>query len=454
MDSAANIVIIGAGSASFGLDNLSGIIAHEDLQNSTLKLVDIHEQNLKTINTLGELMRQEWNSDITIESFLDRKQALIDADYVILSVAIDREETWLKDFQIARKYDIYHYAENGLMGSFGHTARGLAFIMPILYDIHDLAPNSWLINFTNPVPRIGYAAEHVGVKSIGLCHQIWHGYGILGRYLANDLGITENLNFEVKWTDKSQEIMSEFAVEAAGEYDIKAAGLNHFTWMLDVRRLDTKEDLYPLIRQEAEYVYPNFEPLTKHMYDIYGLLPVPGDCHLAEYLPYTFSKENWDKYRIQLYDFNRGKIQRENMWVRINEIVSGKRELDIQPNPSERADAIIGELLTNSNAYEQAVNIPNQGAITNLPDDAIVEVPALVNSFGVSGMKVGRLPEAIAALCQREISIAKLITTASIKGDREPVLQAFALMLPDLSIAEQMLDDYIEVHKKYLPQFD
>ncbi|PWI46593.1 hypothetical protein CEE45_15995 [Candidatus Heimdallarchaeota archaeon B3_Heim] len=454
MDSAANIVIIGAGSASFGLDNLSGIIAHEDLTNSTLKLVDTHEQNLKTINTLGELMKLEWNSNITIESFLDRKQALIDADYVILSVAIDREETWLKDFQIARKYDIYHYAENGLMGSFGHTARGLAFIMPILYDIHDLAPNSWLINFTNPVPRIGYAAEHVGVKSIGLCHQIWHGYGILGRYLAKDLGITENLDFEVKWTDKSQEIMSEFAVEAAGEYDIKAAGLNHFTWMLDVRRLDTKEDLYPLIRQEAEYVHPNFEPLTKHMYDIYGLLPVPGDCHLAEYLPYTFSKENWEKYRIQLYDFNRGKIQREKMWVRIKDIVSGKRELDIQPNPSERADAIIGELLTNSNAYEQAVNIPNQGAITNLPDDAIVEVPALVNSFGVSGMKVGRLPEAIAALCQREISIAKLLTIASIKGDREPALQAFALMLPDLSIAEQMLDDYIEVHKKYLPQFD
>jgi alpha-galactosidase len=453
VDSDANIVIIGAGSASFGLINLSGLIAHKDLQNTTIKLVDIHKQHLKTIKELGELMKREWKSTVSIESYQDRKEALIDADYVILSVAMDREETWLKDYQIAKKYNFYHYAENGLMGSFGHTARGLAFIMPIFYDIHDLAPNSWLLNFTNPVPRIGYAAEHVGIKSIGLCHQIWHGYGILGRYLANDLGITKNLDFEVKWTDESQRIFAEFTIAAAGEYDIKAAGLNHFTWMLDVRRQNTNEDIYPLIRQEADNVYSNFEPLTQHMFKIFGLLPVPGDCHLAEYVPYTFVKQNWEKYRIQLYDFERGKRIREKMWEQIHDIISGKRALDIQPDPMERADWIIGEMLTNANAYEPLVNIPNQGAITNLPDDAIVEVPAFVNSYGVSGMKVGRLPEAIAALCQREISIAKLITKSSIEGDREAALQAFALMLPDLTIAERMLDDYLTVHKQYLPQF-
>ncbi len=453
MDSDANIVIIGAGSASFGLDNLSGIIAHEDLQNTTLKLVDINKENLSAIYALGEVMKKEWDSKIKISSFLDRKEALIDADFVILSVAIDREETWLKDYQIAKKYGYYHYAENGLMGSFGHTARGLAIIMPILYDIHDLAPDSWLVNFTNPVPRIGYAAEHAKIKSVGLCHQIWHGYGIVGRYLANDLGITDNLDLEYKWTDESQSIFNEFVVEAAGEYDIKAAGLNHFTWMLDVRRLDTNEDVYPLVRQEAKNVNPEFEPLTKHMFDIFGLLPIVGDCHLVEYLPYTFTKENWEKYRIQLYDFDRGKLQRETMWTRINDIITGKRALDIHPNPAERADAIIGEMISNSNSYEQSVNLLNNGTISNLPDDAIVEVPALVNAYGISGMKVGPLPEAIAALCQREISIAKLITKSSIEGDREAALQAFALMLPDLSLAEQMLDDYLTTHKKYLPQF-
>lgn len=451
----ANIVIIGAGSASFGLENLSGIIVHDDLQDATLNLVDINETNLKAIKALGEKMKKEWESNIEIISSLERKKVLPDADFVILSVAVDREETWLKDYQIAKKYEYYHYAENGLMGSFCHTARGLAFIMPILQDIHDLAPNSWLINFTNPVPRIGYAAEHVGVKSIGLCHQIWHGYGILGRYLAKDLGITSEhlLNLECKWTDENQEDFGEFVLEAAGEYDIKAAGLNHFTWMLDVRRLDSNEDMYPLIRAEAKNVYPRFEPLTQHMFNTFGLLPVPGDCHLAEYLPYTFTKENWEKYQIQLYDFDRAEQQRKEMWTRITDILSGKRELDIIPNPHERGDAIIAEIMTNTNEYEPAVNIVNRGAITNLPEDAIVEVPAFVNTHGASGMKMGRLPEGIAALCQREISIAKLITQSSIIGDEELALQAFALMLPDLSVAEKMLEDYLQEHRKYLPQF-
>ncbi len=93
----ANIVIIGAGSASFGLENLSGIIVHDDLQDATLNLVDINETNLKAIKALGEKMKKEWESNIEIISSLERKKVLPDADFVILSVAVDREETWLKD---------------------------------------------------------------------------------------------------------------------------------------------------------------------------------------------------------------------------------------------------------------------------------------------------------------------------------------------------------------------
>ncbi len=447
------IVIIGAGSASFGLENLTGIIHQEILRGGAkLTLVDINESNLKTITKLANVIKNEWNSKVEISSTMNRKKALEDADFVVLSVAVDREETWLKDYEIGLKYGIYHYAENGGPGSFGHTARGLAFIMPILNDIHDIAPNAWLINFTNPVPRIGYAAQYAKVKCIGLCHQLFHGYGILGRYLAKDLGITENLNLKFRWDDKSMDIFTNFCIMAMGTYDIKAAGLNHFTWMLDVRRRDTGEDVYPIIR-EIKDVNPNFEPLTQHLFKIFGILPVPGDCHLAEYLPYTFTKSNWEKYQIQLYDFERGKVKREAMWQRIREIISGKRDFDLVTNPVERGDAIIAEIVSDANAYEPSVNIENKGAINNLPNDAIVEVPALINRYGVSGMKIGKLPEGIAALCQREISIAKLITKSSIEGDRDLALQAFALMVDDLSLADSLLEDYLKMHKKYLPQF-
>ena len=116
MSNDTNIVVIGAGSASFGLETLGSIIERQDLQNSTLHLVDINNENLKTIYALAKFMKKIWKSNIDINSSLDRKNVLTDADFVVLSVAVDREETWLKDYQIAKRAGLYHYAENGLMG--------------------------------------------------------------------------------------------------------------------------------------------------------------------------------------------------------------------------------------------------------------------------------------------------------------------------------------------------
>ena len=457
MTNDAKIVIIGAGSASFGLETLSGLMTQEKLRGSTLSLVDINETNLQMIAALAKQANTHWQSNMTIEATTNRKEVLPGADFVILSVAIDREPTWIKDHQLAQKYNIWHYAENGGPGSFSHTARGLAFIMPILHDIHDLAPDAWLINYTNPLPRIGYAAQYAKVPTVGLCHQIWHAYGIVGRYLAHDLQITnpELLKLEFKWNYDFFDKFNTYQDRAYRHYDIKAAGLNHFIWLLDISRRDSQEDLYPLLQQMKHTIHPKFEPLTQHMFDVFNLLPGPGDTHLTEYVPYTATKENWDKYGIELYDFDWAMRDRTMMWDRIRDITTGKKPFDLTPNGHERADWIIAEIYRNESTYEQSVNIENRGAISNLPDDAIVEVPALVNKYGISGMKMGRLPEAIAALCQREISIAKLITKASIEGDRNAAIQAFALdpIVNDLSKAEQMVDDYLQTHKAYLPQF-
>ncbi len=449
-----NIVIIGAGSASFGLENLTGIMANEKLkERTTLSLVDVDIKNLKAITSLATNINKEWKSEMKIVSTSNRSDVLSDADFIILSVAVNREETWFQDYKIGIKYGLWHYAENGGPGSFSQTARNLAFIMPILYDIHDLSPNAWLINYTNPVPRIGYAAEYADVKCIGLCHQLWEGYSILGRYLANDLGITENLDYTFKWDDENAIIQAKFAIEAVREYEITAIGLNHFTWMTDVRRRGSWENMYPLIQKEASNLPSQFEPLTQHVFKIFGLLPVPGDTHLAEFLPYTYKKTNWEKYSIQLYDFDRAKRQREEMWKKINSIITGTHPMDLFPNPNERSDAVISEIFTNANAYEAAVNIKNDGSISNLPTDAIVEIPAILNNRGAIGLKNGKLPEGIAALCQKEISVAKLITKSSIEGDRDLALQAFALMIDDLDLAQKLLTEYLQTYKKYLSHF-
>jgi alpha-galactosidase len=448
------IVIIGAGSASFGLENLGGIMQHEILKGSTVALVDINEGNLELVTALANRMNEEWKLNMDIISTTNRKAVLSDADFVILSVAVDREETWIKDHKIGLKHGIWHYAENGGPGSFGHTARGLAFIMPIFTDIHDIAPDAWIINFTNPVPRIQYAANHANLKCVSYCHQIWHGYSIVGRIMAKDLGITDHLDWIFDWTDESNEKQGLFTIKAVLEYNILAAGLNHFTWMTDIRRQDTGEDLYPLVRDNALKLPSTFEPLTQDVLNTFGLLPIPGDCHLCEYLPLTYTKENWTRYNIALYDFERGAKKRDQMWQDIHAMASGKKSLaNLVSNPFDRGEEIIAGIYSNANAYEPALNITNNGAISNLPDDAVVEVPTILNRMNVSGLRMGPLPEGIAALCQREISIAKLITKASIQGDREAALQAFVLMLDDFKLAETLLEEYIQIHKKYLPQF-
>jgi alpha-galactosidase len=457
MNKDLNIVVIGAGSASFGLETLSGLLTQESLKGSTLSLVDINEENLKSITSLTKLGNEHWNAGMNIQSTTDRTQVLPNADYVILSVANDREATWIKDHEIAKKYGIWHYAENGGPGSFSHTARGLTFIVPILHDIHDMAPNAWLLNYTNPVPRISYAAQYANVKCISLCHQIWRAYGIVGRYLAKDLEITDPklLNLEFKWNHEHFKLFRNFVNKSYQNYEIKAAGLNHFIWVLDINRRSNGDDLYPLVREQRTKVYPKFEPLTQHMFKIFDILPGPGDTHLAEYVPYTTTKENWEKYSIELYDFNWAIKDRELMWRRIHQIVSGERKFDLKADFHERADWIISELENDVNSYEHSVNIINNGAISNLPDDAIVEVPAMISSNSLSSVKIGQLPEPIAALCNREISVAKLMTKAGIEGDRNAAVQAFALdpMVNDLEIAEKLVDEYISVHKKYLPQF-
>jgi alpha-galactosidase len=259
-----------------------------------------------------------------------------------------------------------------------------------------------------------------------------------------------------EWTDESYAKQRLFVEEATTNYDIKAAGINHFTWMVDIRRQKTGENLYPLVREDISELPANFEPLTQHMFKIFGLLPVPGDCHITEYLPYTTTKENWTKYEIKLYDFEWGQKSRECMWNTIQNMVNGTESLDkLYLNPFDRGEHVITGIFSNSNSYEPALNITNNGAISNLPDDAVVEVPVILNRMGAFGIRMGKLPEAIAALCNREISIAKLITKASITGDKEAAIQAFALdpMINDLTLAETILDDYLHVHKKYLPQF-
>ncbi|MFX1282957.1 MAG: hypothetical protein ACFFB5_04845 [Promethearchaeota archaeon] len=441
------IVVIGAGSTNFCFVTLKDIVEEEKLQNATLCMVDTNERNLNLVSSLAKVLKTRYQSKIELIADMNREKVLEDADFVILSIGVDREQTWETDFEIAKKFDIWHYAENGGPGAFGHTARNLAVVMPILYDIHDLASNTWLINFTNPLSKIHYAAkDYAKVNCVSFCHQYWYGFYILGHILTDDLGICKDANLSYL----------DYRNKALKEYNVLAAGLNHFTWMLEVRRKSNGEDLYPLIRQKIDKLPPTYEALTRHIFKIFKLLPVPGETHLSEYLPYTAQKENWEKYNLYPFNFDENRQNKVKNWQLIKEIIEGKLQVEIlKPDQAERIANLITEIYTDASAFEPALNIENNGAIANLPTDAVVEVPCLVNKKGGLGICVGKLPEAIATLCNNEISIAKLITKASVEGDKEAGIQAFALdpMINDLDLAEKLFHEYLETFKDVLPQF-
>jgi len=452
------IVVVGAGSASFGLSTLAGLIKNEDLHGCELCLVDIDQHGLEAIYNLALRMNREWEAGMFISATGSRKEAFPKADYVILSIAIDRENRWRIDHELAKEYGIMHYAENGGPAALFHTARNLAQVMPILRDMEQYCPRARLLNFTNPVPRIALAARRYSrIATVGICHQLSFGYMMAGYVLAKDLDIDAPEDYRFVWTDESSEIEKNIIDQAVDKLDITAAGINHFTWMLDVRTKDG-QDMYPLLKKRFLEALPNFEPLTQEMIKIFDCVPVPGDCHMCEYLPYThnMNRDTWSKYNIQMYDLDRGARNRERLWNAIQQMGTGEISIDsLRQARTERAELIIGAMAKNSHAYEPAVNIPNLGYIGNLPADSIVEVPAVVDAEGVHGIGVGSLPESVAELCRRQIVIAELSVKAGAEGDRRAAIGALALdpMIDDPSLAATLFDRYLDAHRGYLPQF-
>lgn len=453
------IVVIGAGSASFGLTNLGAILRTPELHGSELCLVDLNADGLRLVHALAQRMNDAWGAGFTIRSSVERRSLIEDADFVILSVAVDRESCWETDFRLARKHGIMHYAENGGPGGLMHASRNIALIMPILRDIERLCPRTLVLNFTNPVPRIcAAAARHTAVRMIGICHQIEFGYTIVAKVLAEELGLDVPRDYLFRWDEKTEKLYPSIVEAAEKRIDIQAAGINHFTWMLSVRERDTGRDLYPLFRQKYREGFRDFEPLTRRLFEMVGTCPVPGDCHMVEYLPFThnMAKGLWEKYDVQMYPLKERAAERDVMWKQIEEMANGAQSFEhLRSVHTERAELIMAAIVTNRHTFEPAINLPNRGSIENLPPGSIVEVPAEVNADGLRGIGVGSLPVEVAELCRRQIAVAELCVDAAVLGDRRLALKALLLdqMIDDPDTAADLLEDYLTAERPYVPQF-
>ena len=456
------IVIIGAGSASFGLNTISALISSQRLRGSHLALVDRNAEALEAMGQLARRLNREWEAEMTLSTHTHHAEALDSAGFVVLSIeVVPREDLWRLDYEIPLKYGVRQpYAENGGPGGFAHAARNIGPVMEITHDMEQRCPDAWLINYTNPMMRICDAiARYSSIKVVGLCHQINVGYAMVGLALAQYLGIEVPEGFsDSHATPSSIPSQHRVAEQALELLEIQAAGLNHFTWMLDLRDRRTGQDLYPLFAERWTEMDPAFEPLTRRLYDVLGVFPIPGDQHLCEYLPWASDPitKPWDKYNLPLYEWDLWAQIRESSRDDIAGMGEGRATINhLADADSEGALEIIENIAGASIHYHLAVNLPNQGYIPNLPEGAIVEVPGLVSGTGVQGVGVERLPVPVAELCRREITVTRLCVDAAVSGDRQTALQCLLLdpVITDLDIAQLVLEDYLETYREHLPQF-
>jgi alpha-galactosidase len=420
------IVVIGAGSAIFGLSMLKDAFSMRELWGSELVLVDIDKVAVRKVTAAAIKINDQLKAEYKISSTTDRVEALPEADFVIVSIAVDRMEMWKKDFSVPQKHGIPHVlGENVGPGAVFHTMRNLPIMLDICNDIERYCPEALLINFTNPESRLCMAIQkYTNVKAVGLCHQINTGIGIVST-LTN--------------TDREH-------------IDVKAWGINHFTWMVDIRDKRTGKDLYPFLIENEKTYEPAYERLSRFIFRHYGLFPTSGDGHLGEFFPFAHEMISKKGYDFDKYEKRRQKVV-EVLDGIINEEITVDSNL-IKPS-GEKAFNIINGILNNTNELLESINLPNEGYITNLSADSIVEVPAIVSGNGVNGLALGELPRGIAALCKTQIDIQHLVVDAGVNGDRNLVLQALLTdpNIPSADAALKIYDELMEVNKPYLSQF-
>lgn len=446
----AKIVLIGAGSVSFGppmLDDL--FLAADALRGSEVWLVDVDAEALARVGGYAARLAETVSGKVPLvtQTTTDRRAALPGADFVIVSVAVDRIATWRQDWQIPLRHGVRHVlGENGGPGGLSHALRNIPILLDIARDVDALAPGALILNFTNPMSRLCLALHrHTRARFVGLCHQIGEGYRIVNAVLGRvplPAGLGENY-------DAAPAVWRAYTQALEKRYHIVAAGLNHFTFALDIRDRETGEDLYPLVRERIARMPADFELMTRRLLDAFGLLCVTGDGHAGEYVGYAA-----DTIALSGFDFDtylkRGIGQR----AELDDIIAGRRPA-APVLSGERAIPILTTLAAGGSRHELSVNLPNRGCIGNLSADAIVEVPGLVAGGRVYGAQVGDLPRGIAAMLAQQVEIQELVVEAAVTGSRKAALQALLLdpVIHSHAQAEHTLDDLLRAHAAYLPQF-
>ena len=436
------ITFMGAGSTVFARNVIGDCMCVEALRDSVFALYDIDPQRLEESRTILEAMRKTMGGYGKIECYVgveSRKDALRGASFVVNAIQVGLyDPCTIIDFEVPKKYGLRQTIADTL--GIGGIMRGLRTI-PVLKDFADdmeeVCPDALFLNYVNPMAiNTGFMLRYTPIKTVGLCHSVQ----------VCSSGLLEMLGMEDKLEGRKELI----------------AGINHMAWLLELRDKNGV-DLYPEIRKRLpEYMAKadGDNKVRMEFIDHFGYYCTESSEHNAEY-NYFYIKSKYpeliEKYNIPLDEYPRRCINQIEGWKKeyAEMLENGVKEHE---RSNEYASRIMENIVT-SGTYQIGGNVLNTGhLITNLPENACVEVPCLVNGYGVQPCHVGPLPVQCAAMNMTNINVQLLTIEAAVTQKKEHIYQA-AMLDPhtgselDVDTIKKMVDDLIEAHGDYLPKY-
>ncbi|MGM0523295.1 MAG: alpha-glucosidase/alpha-galactosidase [Bacillota bacterium] len=428
------ITFLGAGSTVFAKNVLGDCMTVEALQDFEFALYDIDHERLEDSERMLTNLKESLQSTVNVVAYHDRKEALRGAKYVINAIQVGGyDPCTITDFEVPKKYGLRQTIADTLgIGGIFRNLRTIPVMHDFAKDIKEVCPDAWFLNYTNPMAVLTNVMLKEGIKTVGLCHSVQ----VCANHLLDSLDMSKD---NIQW---------------------KIAGINHMAWLLEITQ-DGK-DLYPEIKRRAKAKQQNkHEDMVRFkLMDTFGYYVTESSEHNAEYHPYFIKKqypELIEKYNIPLDEYPRRCVNQIEGWKQMRDDLIHDKNLTHER--SHEYGSYIIEAMETNKPIKIGGNVLNTGRlISNLPENAVVEVPCLVDASGVNPTYIGDLPEQCAALNRTNINTQLLTIEAALTKEKQKIYQA-ALLDPhtasELSIDDtiQLCDDLIAAHGDWLPDY-
>lgn len=439
----SKITFMGAGSTVFVRNVIGDCMCTPALCESEIALYDIDAKRLQESEIILNAINKNVNSSkAVIKTYLgveQRKDALRGADFVVNAIQVGLYDPCTKiDFEVPKKYGLRQTIADTLgIGGIMRALRTIPILEGFAQDMEDVCPDAWFLNYTNPMSMLsGYMQRFTNVKTIGLCHSV--------QTCTSDL--LKGLGMEDKLEGRRELI----------------AGINHMGWLLEIADKNG-EDLYPEIRRRAQKKNSEEKHNDMVRYEYiknFGYYCTESSEHNAEYNPF-FIKSKYpeliENFNIPLDEYPRRCINQMAGWEKQKEGIL--QNGNVTHKRSHEYASYIMEALATGSVYKIGGNVQNRGLIENLPSDACVEVPCLIDGNGIHPCRIGRLPAVLSAMNITNVNTQLLTIEAARSRKIEDIYMA-AMLEPhtaaELSIDDiiKMVDELIKEHGSYMAMYN